>query len=351
MGKGLSGPLADQIVTENPLVPGVWIEGLRPVRHSLLNSLATIFRDTERSLAMGILADYAADQPEMLADLLMDADEKQFAVLYPKLNEHGERGAKRLLAEIGKELQPLAEDDKERLAKRQANAAVALLKMGRPEKLWPLLKHGPDPRVRTWIIHKLSPMGADPGAIVKRLEEEPDLSIRRALILSLGEFGEQAIAAGERAPLMERLRELYRNDPDPGLHGAAEWLLHQWKQDGWLKQVEQEWAKNKQQREQRLQSIGKELAKKKANPQWYITSQGQTMVVIPGPVEFLMGSPPTNSQRADDEALHRKRIGRTFAIAAKAVTVEQFKRFNPIFGHSQMFRSPEPDCPVPGVLW
>ena len=44
------------------------------------------------SLATGILADYAADQPRVLADLLMDADEKQFAVIYPKLKEHGEEG-------------------------------------------------------------------------------------------------------------------------------------------------------------------------------------------------------------------------------------------------------------------
>jgi hypothetical protein len=157
----VSGALADQIVAENLLVLGVWIEGLRPVRHSLLNSLATIFRDasrqgSERILAANILADYAADQPELLADLLMDADEKQFAVLYPKLTEHGERAAKRLLSEIGKEHRPLAEDDKEKLAKRQANAAVALLKMGTPEKVWPLLKHSSDPRVRSWIIHKLT---------------------------------------------------------------------------------------------------------------------------------------------------------------------------------------------------
>ena len=67
---------------------------------------------------------------------------------------------------------------------------------------------------------------------------------------------------------------------------------------GGSSRLEQEWAKNKQQREQRLQRIGQELAKAKgeAKPQWYVTSQGQTMVVIPGPVEFLMGSPPTESK-------------------------------------------------------
>ena len=81
-----------------------------------------------------------------------------------------------------------ADDAKEKLAKRQANAAVALLRMNQPEKVWPLLKHSPDPRVRSYLIHRFGPLGADARAIVKRLDEEPDITIRRALILSLGEF-------------------------------------------------------------------------------------------------------------------------------------------------------------------
>ena len=65
---------------------------------------------------------------------------------------------------------------------------------------------------------------------------------------------------------------------------------------------------------------------------WYVNGQGQTMVVIPGPVEFLMGSPPTEAGREggpeEDRAMqHRKRIGRSFAMAAKEVTVEQFLQF------------------------
>ena len=57
---------------------------------------------------------------------------------------------------------PGAAEAKDNLAKRQANAAVALLKMGQPEKVWPLLKHSPDPRVRSYLIHRLSPLGARP---------------------------------------------------------------------------------------------------------------------------------------------------------------------------------------------
>ena len=51
----------------------------------------------------------------------------------------------------------------EKLAKRQANAAVALLRMNQPAKVWPLLKHSPDPRVRSYLIHRLGPLGADAG--------------------------------------------------------------------------------------------------------------------------------------------------------------------------------------------
>ena len=102
-------------------------------------------RDVERSLATDILADYAADQPQVLADLLMDADEKQFAVIYPKFKERGEQGLPVLIGEIDRKLPPDAVSDeaKEKLAKRQANAAVALLRMNQPEKVWPLLEAQP----------------------------------------------------------------------------------------------------------------------------------------------------------------------------------------------------------------
>jgi formylglycine-generating enzyme required for sulfatase activity len=49
--------------------------------------------------------------------------------------------------------------------------------------------------------------------------------------------------------------------------------------------------------------------------------------------------------------LHRKRIGRTFALAAKAVTKEQFLRFLPRFSHGEMRRYPDPTCPIAGVTW
>jgi hypothetical protein len=88
-----SSLIVSDLVLENPVYLGQWSERCRLVKNSLLEPLAVIFRDrnleraSERTLATNLLADYAADNPQLLADLLMDADEKQFAVIYPKFKD------------------------------------------------------------------------------------------------------------------------------------------------------------------------------------------------------------------------------------------------------------------------
>lgn len=229
----------------------------------------------------------------------------------------------------------MADEAKERLAKRQATAAVALLKLHRPEKVWPLLQQSADNRRRSYLIHRLSPLGADSAALLQRFEEEKDPSIRRALLLSLGEFTEQGLLASERTKLVPRLLRLYRDDPDSCLHGAAAWLLRRWGQQGKLRTIDRELA----------------TGKVEGQRQWYVTGPGQTFVVFPGPTEFVMGSPPAEAGRGAVERLHHRRIGRSFAMASTHVTVEQFQRFRPRFGNDHMHFCPEPDCPILGVTW
>ena len=70
------------------------------------------------------------------------------------------------------------------------------------------------------------------------------------------------------------------------------------------------------------------------------------MVIVRGPVEFDMG---------EGKSQHRERIGHSFAIATKEVTVEQFQRFlkeNPrIQVKNYEPYSPEPTCPMNSVSW
>jgi eukaryotic-like serine/threonine-protein kinase len=340
--------VANDLVAVPAVYLATWLESLRPVREKVLTPLAGVYRDgkrreTERSLATDILADYAADNPQLLANLVMDADARQFVVLYPKLQRRADEGVPILSGEIERTLPadlPSSDERREKLAKRQANAAVALLRMNHAEKVWPLLKRSDkpdDPRVRSYLIHCFGPMGADAAVLVKLLEEEPDVTIRRALILSLGpeEFGEGAWTPEGKKVLVERLQALYRTASDPGLHASAEWLLRTWKDEEWLKQENEQWAKDKDWRDKKVVGIKKQLASRAASaagvppspPQWYVNTQGQTMVVIPGPVEFMMGSPAGEEEHLAQESQHQRRIGRTYALASKSVTVQEFRRF------------------------
>ena len=62
------------------------------------------------------------------------------------------------------------------LAKQQADAAIALLKLGPDSQLWSLLRHSSDDSRRTYLIHGLARSNVNPVIIVQRLETETDVS-------------------------------------------------------------------------------------------------------------------------------------------------------------------------------
>jgi formylglycine-generating enzyme required for sulfatase activity len=355
--------IATDLLTEPAFNLASWMEFLQPIGDNLLGHVEQVYRDTKnpetvRVRCAEILATYAAGQPERLADLLLDGDEKEFAVLYPKLADRKDFVLDIFDAELDKRI-PLdaKEEAKEKLAKRQANAAVALLRMGRPDKVWPLLRHGDDPRVRSYVIHRVGPSKVDVKALFDRLETEPEIPIRRALLLSLGEFKDKDFVATDRESLILKLRELYCKESDAGLHGAVEWLLRQWKQEKWLNGKEREWVEPPH-GDDRIKGIKQLLAGKLApaaaniqDPLWYVDRQGQTMVVIPAGMKFRMGSPKTEAGRRPEEQLQKPQIiDRTFAIAAKSVTFEQFQHFPKAEVHIPPTR-PAAECPVNWMTW
>jgi serine/threonine protein kinase/formylglycine-generating enzyme required for sulfatase activity/tetratricopeptide (TPR) repeat protein len=329
----------------------------------------------------------------------------------------------------------VTEEVKDRLAERQAGAAIALARLGKADEIWPLLRHSPDPRLRSFILNWLSPLGVDPAPIAAALDRiaqrgtggtrvtaalaptqgalagprtpaepafllesrlqavpepgpakagtptpatsplesrlqavpepgpakagtptrastpapimdsvlfHPDISIRRALILSLGTYGLEALSAGDREPLTTKLIDLYTNDPDAGIHGAAEWTLRRWGQQDKLKAIDAQLMK----------------ITNWADRRWFVNKLGQTFAVIEGPVEFSMGSPPTEPTRNETmESYRRSLIPRRFAIAVKEVSKDQWERFaraNPQYNLPARFInqfSPDPDGPMIGFTW
>jgi serine/threonine protein kinase/formylglycine-generating enzyme required for sulfatase activity len=370
-------------VIRNPGDYAPLIETLRPARRQLLTPLVSIFRDggrseSERSFATTILVDYAGDEPGLLAELLKDAGPKLYASLFPAVQRHAAQAVVVLLAELARavktdEGKPGAEQVKDALAQRQARAAVALVRLGHAGEVWPLLRHSADPRLRSFIVNWLSPLGADSkplAAELARLDSprggtgfqpvsdrshgqdarstsamdgilfDPDTSTRRALILALGTYGSEGLSPGDREPLIGKLLNLYENDPDAGIHGAAEWTLRQWNQAAKVDEVDRSLR-----------------GKDQAGRRWYVNGQGQTFALIKAPVKFRMGSPPNEPDRDADEIPHDRAISDKFAIAVKEVTVAQYQQFvkeHPGFGLAQNYLdkfSPAPDGPMIGVNW
>ena len=71
-----------------------------------------------------------------------------------------EKAVQLLRAELEKNIPndvPSWDPEREKLAKRQANAAVALTRLGEMDRVLPLLTHSPDPSLRSYIIHALAP--------------------------------------------------------------------------------------------------------------------------------------------------------------------------------------------------
>jgi formylglycine-generating enzyme required for sulfatase activity/tRNA A-37 threonylcarbamoyl transferase component Bud32 len=249
------------------------------------------------------------------------------------------------------------EQERDRLATRQATAAATLLHLKEPEPVWPLLRHSPDPTVRSYLVERMGSRRVDARLLVERLDVEKDVSARRALIVALGEFTDEDLPAAVRGPLVKKLLGWYREAPDAGIHGAIDWLLRH-DSEG---RVERplDWGCAKE-----LERIDGELARASRERQglqddrrrWFVNGQGQTFTIIRGPVEFRMGSPLTEPEHsAVNEKPHRRVIPRNYAIVTKPVTVgqwQQFLRDRPDVPREFSKRySPEPGGPIIAVSW
>src|SRR5262249_38329632 len=105
-----AGPVVERLGAGDPVYLAPWMAALRPGRDRLAGPLQDAFRNRDRPddarTAAGILADYAADQSELLAGLLLEADERQWAALWPKLPDHREQAVARLQRELQQEMPP-----------------------------------------------------------------------------------------------------------------------------------------------------------------------------------------------------------------------------------------------------
>ena len=223
----------------------------------------------------------------------------------------------------------------------RADRAIADFSKGNAEAMWRTLRRNADPAVRAYVIDRLPSSGAlQAEAVVNRLRTATDAGERSALILSLGGFTEAQLPQAKRRSFARTLIGLYRNDPDPEVHSATDWLLRHrndhpspaaFLQEDYpflhsnagASQPRPDW-------EQRvaLEAMDGKLAGESSRDRsWAINSERHTMVVIRPAGPFQMGAPANESRARTGESLHLVRIPRNFAISNKEVSIAQFQGY------------------------
>jgi serine/threonine protein kinase/formylglycine-generating enzyme required for sulfatase activity len=227
---------------------------------------------------------------------------------------------------------------KDRLAYRQAGAAVTLAAAGESNGLWPLLRHRDDPRLRSLLIQDLARSAILPSRLLSDRLGLPGLDPAecQAILLALAE----ALQAG-RTPLAETeaiatARRLLREDPDPGVHSAAQLFL----------------TRSGPARPSVLTVVESSLPLRRQDPgrHWEAGPNGHTLAVLPGPLEFCMGSCQEEPDNEPPTPPQHRRIDRSIAVATTAVTIAQFRAFRPSYREDPRYATP-PDCPAIGINW
>jgi formylglycine-generating enzyme required for sulfatase activity len=346
------------------------VNALKPASDHLQDPLMGMLNHSDwikyHTIIRDVLIDYFKNSPKVMTFVLTDEDDPgSFRHTMGRLEKQPDKGVsliEPLTTSLKPPSKPPRDSELEDFARHRANAVIALIKLGRrDDSIWGHLRNAvdktglrPDPRARSYLIHRLLGSGVEPEVILARLDAEPDPSARQALILSLSEVADPDPTKAQPplpSKILDRMETLYRDDLDPGVHGAAGWILRV--RGG----------------ADRIARIDQQLGSQDpAGRLWYLNSLAQTMVVVRGPEKFKFGSPgnePSRNAGSADDLEHQGelKLGYTYGIGAFEVTLQEFNVFSnetegkdhpyitQQFDTSHIPDRPNLSCPAGSVTW
>lgn len=323
-------------------IPG-WLRLLRPLQEKLVARLREMCANADVESVTRTTAAEALSQiltnpldPARLAQAVVNSQADAARIFLRELASHrpATAAADYFNQVVNQYLSNKSSD--ERQVARSTLAAIGLEALGDANAVSRLLSQDQaDPRVRALLIHRQADICPGRARLVDRLAE-PDLSSveRYALLLACAETRPADFTPALRGRLLELAARLFRDDPDPGVHSAAEILLRRLKGERLLAAAEEE--------------LRRAPAEKSGN-RWYLGPEGHTFAIIPDPVTFLMGEPAPKDAAQFNEKRHYRRIDRSFAIATKEVSIERYRRLHSSAAPDNHFKL-DPQCPA-GVKW
>jgi serine/threonine protein kinase/formylglycine-generating enzyme required for sulfatase activity len=264
---GIAAKVTDALVRENALRVSTWIDLLRPASMHLNSELARIYgatadagrSQTQIDLATEILETYAAKDFGTLHELIMTGKPEQFARLFNEYEAFKKEAIEQLRIEIARRFEPDGsanpqEIEQARLAiiERQANAAIALMRLEDPRPIYQFLAIDRDPEALSQFIYRIRGREVSPSLLIRTFRDleqlviPADAKLRQqhylrlyGMILGLGEFTVEQVPTSERDGLIERLSRMYQSHPSRAVHSALGWLLRRWGQESAVRAVDE----------------------------------------------------------------------------------------------------------------
>ncbi|MFO1019394.1 MAG: SUMF1/EgtB/PvdO family nonheme iron enzyme [Planctomycetales bacterium] len=218
--------------------------------------------------------------------------------------------------------------------KRKGYAAVSLLDFDQLDPLISVLSSSDDRDLTSHAEDRLSRLGAHPEKL-STLLGRTEVGIRAGILRSLSGIKLDNIPEKVRGRLLTEVTRFFQEDPDGGIHSAAELTLNAWGQGD------------------RVRAWKNTSAPRRATAGcgWYVTGSGETMIVFRGPIVTVTGSPADEHAHETDEAQRKRVINRDFAIASTEVTHADFLALTPGFRHKEHDVIPNPQCAAAAMSW
>jgi serine/threonine protein kinase/formylglycine-generating enzyme required for sulfatase activity len=306
----IAGDVTANLIDSSPEDQKSWAQLLKPVASSLEPCLITYFRertDSEKSRkAAAILAVQFDGNAERLVELAGEAEPYQLRFLAQAFldNPHSQTVLQAALQDRSAESSPANETS----SKRKANLVAVSLRLAwtADQVKWLGRPNETDTLVRSFLIHRLEPVGIEPEKIGEAFDRETNSRVRAALLLALGEYAPDQLLSEHRDNLRAKIVEAYQKDSDGGVHSASEWLLDRW---GVEKPV-------------LIPAAHANSGPPESEKGWRLAPNGHTMVVFRDPPEGEIGAKGVNPKLGLGVPLKRIKLP-SFAIAAKETTVAQ----------------------------
>lgn len=302
-----------------------WQSCFRPV---LASALKPPLADAVRNPGMPVVSRHRAAamlvQPAdaaLLTELLLQADGPLFSILSAGVAEHRIAMTRQMqsvaagLPRIG--AGRISADN----LQAWRNVVMVMFVLQMSEEIDALLTEIRDPSLRTEVILQLSEFGVTVDQLAAVLNECRSPVSRQAILLAMG--ADKYRGPAERQVRNRVLSAVLNQSHSWTERSAADWLRKQpvvatagpSSEFGVIS-------------EKRRVSVPASL-KPGRDPDYWVNSQGQTMVLVRGPIVADVGSPTDEFGRDEDEVVLRHSQEFSFAVSACEVTIEQFRQFRP----------------------